>query len=294
MIHRVFRVADTLNQTLQAKSKTINEILTQATVCILNLERKKSTYQNFFNKIVDRAQSLGINAPEKMLLDENERAAKKVVLAVSAQSKRKKSGPVMTRKQVLSTAQVLNEITDVAVEYNIYEKMYNESFNLYIRYIQERFDNNKLKPLVAIYDLICDEICLFDFKKSLEIYCNVIDFVKLKSEMLTFYEFKKIEKLKSLDDIVNFFRKSEFVRTTYTQIVILIKIYLSCGLVSVECERGFSCMDRVKSAMRTTMSQFRLTSLAVLNFNSDFINSIDLEQCIDIFNSQYKRKVTFA
>ena len=90
MIHRVFRVADTLNQTLQAKSKTINEILTQATVCILNLERKKSTYQNFFNKIVDRAQSLGINAPEKMLLDENERAAKKVVLAVSAQSKRKK------------------------------------------------------------------------------------------------------------------------------------------------------------------------------------------------------------
>ena len=46
--------------------------------------------------------------------------------------------------------------------------------------------------------------------------------------------------------------------------------------------------------MRTTMSQFRLTSLAVLNFNSDFINSIDLEQCIDIFNSQYKRKVTFA
>ena len=146
----------------------------------------------------------------------------------------------------------------------------------------------------SIYDLICDEICLFDFKKSLEIYCNVIDFVKLKSEMLTFYEFRKIEKLKSLDDIVKFFRKSEFVRTTYTQIVILIKIYLSCGLVSVECERGFSCMDRVKSAMRTTMSQFRLTSLAVLNFNSDFINSIDLEQCIDIFNSQYKRKVTFA
>ena len=33
---------------------------------------------------------------------------------------------------------------------------------------------------------------------------NLIAFVKLKSEMLTFYEFKKIEKLKSLDDIVNF------------------------------------------------------------------------------------------
>jgi len=112
--------------------------------------------------------------------------------------------------------------------------------------------------------------------------------------LITFYEFKKIEKLKSFDSVVKFFQNSELVRSTYSEIVILLKIYLSVGLVSVECERGFSCMERIKSDKRSTMDQARVSSLCVLNFNSEFTNLINLEEAIDIFNLQYKRKVTFA
>ena len=95
--------------------------------------------------------------------------------------------------------------------------------------------------------------------------------------MLTYYEVKKVEKLKSFEDIVNFFRKSEFVRETYIQILILMKVYLTCGLVSVECERGFSYMERIKSTKRNTMTQVRLGDLAVLNYNSEFISKIFLQ-----------------
>ena len=245
--------------------------------------------------MVTRANVLKINVPELMILDETEWVAKKIVLVSAPQKKRKLNDSIVhNTRQAMSAVQALNEITDVPIEYETYEKMYNESFSLYIKYIQDRFDYEKLAPLVAIFDLICDEICLFDVKKSLQIYSKIIDFVKLKSEMITYYELKKIEKLKTFDEIVNFFRKSEFARSTYSQIVILLKVYLTCGLVSVECERGFSCMERIKSSKRSTMSQFRLSGLAVLNYNSEFIDKIDLDESIEIFNSQYKRKVTFA
>ena len=72
------------------------------------------------------------------------------------------------------------------------------------------------------------------------------------------------------------------------------KVYLTCGLVSVECERGFSCMERIKSTKRNTMTQVRLGDLAVLNYNSEFISKIDLDECINIFNGQFTRKVRFA
>ncbi len=80
MIHRVFRVTDTLNQTLKAKSKTDNGILTQSTVCLIILEEKKSKYQSFFNKMVEGVIVFKINAPKAMVLNENDRATKKVLI----------------------------------------------------------------------------------------------------------------------------------------------------------------------------------------------------------------------
>ena len=53
-------------------------------------------------------------------------------------------------------------------------------------------------------------------------------------------------------------------------------------------------MERIKSDKRSTMDQARISSLCALNFNSEFTNLINLEEAIDIFNLQYKRKVTFA
>ena len=136
MIHRVFRVTDTLNQTLQAKSKTVHEILTQSTVCLIKLEEKKSKYQSFFNKMVERATVFKINAPEAMVLNENDRATKKVVIVTSTQKKRKANSgtPVNQTRQAMSALQALTEINDVPVEYDIFEKMYKESFSLYIKY----------------------------------------------------------------------------------------------------------------------------------------------------------------
>ena len=57
----------------------------------------------------------------------------------------------------------------------------------------------------------------------------------------------------------------------------LTKIYLTVGLVNVECERSLSALKRVKTYARTTMCQSRLSSLAILHFNNDCIDIINYE-----------------
>ena len=51
-------------------------------------------------------------------------------------------------------------------------------------------------------------------------------------------------------------------------------------------ERGFSCLKKVKTYLRTTMMQERLSSLAILNLESDVINLINIEKVITEYSSK--------
>ena len=58
-------------------------------------------------------------------------------------------------------------------------------------------------------------------------------------------------------------------------------------------ERGFSCLKRLKTYLRSTMVQERLSSLAILNFESKMINLIDVEAIVNEFGSKNNRKFSF-
>lgn len=57
-------------------------------------------------------------------------------------------------------------------------------------------------------------------------------------------------------------------------------------------ERSFSVMKRVKTYLRSTMGQERLSSLALLHIHSDF--DIELKEVIDIFQNAKHRKMLLA
>ena len=52
-------------------------------------------------------------------------------------------------------------------------------------------------------------------------------------------------------------------------------------------------MDRIKSDLRTRMSQYRLNALAILNFNSKSLDLIDFNEVIREFDKLYTRRVAF-
>ena len=58
---------------------------------------------------------------------------------------------------------------------------------------------------------------------------------------------------------------------------------------NVRAERAFSCLKRIKTYLRSTIGQDRLSSLAILNIENEYtyhcLNLIDLDAVIDEFGN---------
>lgn len=79
------------------------------------------------------------------------------------------------------------------------------------------------------------------------------------------------------------------METTYTNIFTLLKIALTFSLTSVSPERSFSELRLLKTYLRSTMEQSRMSSLLVINVNRDI--EIDLEKVVDDFAKRSPRRM---
>ena len=75
----------------------------------------------------------------------------------------------------------------------------------------------------------------------------------------------------------------------YPQTKTLVQILVTVPSTSVECERSFSCMARVKTKYRTSMLSVRLSHLAILSINKDLIDDVTVDLIVGKFASQHGR-----
>ena len=134
-------------------------------------------------------------------------------------------------------------------------------------------------------------------KEDLTIYKDIIDSQKLLREFDLFYTIKSSLNLDNFEKLYSYLKlKQDFresFKTGFPNILVSLKIYLTSPIASVTSERGFSCLKRIKTYLRSTMLQDRLSSLAILNFESEFIKLINIEDVIDEFASNKNRKFAF-
>ena len=67
----------------------------------------------------------------------------------------------------------------------------------------------------------------------------------------------------------------------------LIGIAVTLPVTSVEAERSFSCLKLIKTHLRTTMLDDRLSDIAVLSVSSQRANVLDLDLVVDKFANTY-------
>ena len=69
-------------------------------------------------------------------------------------------------------------------------------------------------------------------------------------------------------------------------------LWLACTFPfsSCECERSISCIRRLKTYMRSTMGQQRLTALALLHTHYDM--EIDFDAVVTRFLTKYPSRIT--
>lgn len=78
--------------------------------------------------------------------------------------------------------------------------------------------------------------------------------------------------------------------TSFPNVNIAFRIYLSIIGANAEGERSFSKLKQIKNYIRSTMNQDRLSSLAVLCIESDLTRDMNFDDIIEDFSKEKCRK----
>jgi hypothetical protein len=91
-------------------------------------------------------------------------------------------------------------------------------------------------------------------------------------------------------DILNVIYCNE-LQTNYCNSEIALRIFLTLPVTVASNERSFSKLKIIKNFLRSTMSQDRLTNLAILSIEKEVTKTIDFDVIIDQFASRKCRRI---
>ena len=83
------------------------------------------------------------------------------------------------------------------------------------------------------------------------------------------------------------------VTSTYSEVCTAFILFMTIPVSVATAERSFSKLKLIKTYLRSTMGQERLTGLAMLSIESERAKKLDLEQIVDEFAERKARKVPF-
>ncbi|XP_046753090.1 uncharacterized protein LOC124416210 [Diprion similis] len=101
-----------------------------------------------------------------------------------------------------------------------------------------------------------------------------------------FPNLKKATPLQLLNGIRDF-----SLTSAYPNIEIAYRIFLTMPVTTASCERGFSKLKLIKTYLRSTMGQGRLTGLAILSIENRLAKTLDYDEVINEFASRKARRI---
>lgn len=127
-------------------------------------------------------------------------------------------------------------------------------------------DPSTLKPLASVYNL--DYNCL-----SMEVI--------LAKKTLANYELKKV------NDV---FLELLPLKNAFPTLLKLVQISMTIAVTTAHCERSFSALKRIKTYLRTSMSEQRLQNLSILAIENELASELSLDAVVDTFASEDKNR----
>ena len=116
-----------------------------------------------------------------------------------------------------------------------------------------------LRPLIELYDIDKDSI---DMEAKLA---------------------KKTLGQKNLQYISDVFKSLIPLKDAFPELAKLIRIAMTIAVNTAHCERSFSALKRIKTYLRSTMCEQRLTDLAILSIEREISGTLSLDEVVDRF-----------
>ena len=210
--------------------------------------------------------------------------------------------PIRYRKKNVRLNSLNNNQT-AATQLSPKEKFRSESF---ISIIDQLVVS--LTERIAAYKTICQRFGFLNKFEKLEtselqsaanylvsIYPNDLE-SSLGNELIQFSSFIRIyiETLKDNEQWEMFLYRiieENNLQCTFPNVEVVLRIYLVLMVSNCSGERSFSKMKLIKNRLRTSMTQSRLSGLALLSIESDLLRSLDFSQVVEKFAATKSRKV---
>ena len=103
---------------------------------------------------------------------------------------------------------------------------------------------------------------------------------------------QKKRDLNTAQDFLNYLLKTHLFEL-YPNVYIALRILLTCPVTVASAERSFSKLKLIKTFNRTSMTDSRLSSLAMLSIENDCARSFDYDNVITAFANKKVRSRLF-
>jgi hypothetical protein len=102
---------------------------------------------------------------------------------------------------------------------------------------------------------------------------SMLDKQRLKTELSVIYMREEYKSITGATSLLNFLISNN-LEDALREVKKLLEIIVTVPMITTEAERTFSRLNRIKTFLRNSMCQDRLTALAVLSIESEFVKTI--------------------
>ena len=136
-----------------------------------------------------------------------------------------------------------------------------------------------------------------DINKFKNIYSNDVNFSELTYEIARFKRLVQssgtaFQSDATALDVLQWLTKYRLCEST-SYLFLCLKLYLTVAVSIASCKRSFSKLKLIKSYLRSTMGESRLSVFAILSIESDFVEMLSFKDIISEFVSVKTRRIQF-
>ena len=273
--HHLLSHSDNLSRTLQRSDISAAEGQSLATKTVKTLANERDKFDSFWCTVVSAAEKVGVIEPEE---------------------KRQKKVPAR-----FDSGLAQDTPPDTIKEH--YRRIYLEAVDNIVSCIGDRFEQEGYKTYAKLQQLLLKSCNNEEVDEELlKFVCNFYgdDFKKgdLRSHLQTIKATFKNDNSKKTDCtlpmFVDYMRGlSPSERNHISQVCILVKLILVMPATNAVSERSFSAMKRIKSYLRSTMTQQRLNHLMLLHIHKDHTDRLNLIEAANdfVYAKEHRRSI---
>jgi hypothetical protein len=189
-----------------------------------------------------------------------------------------------------------------------YRQQYVKVLDIVVDMLRIRFTQSNFKLLCNVEKFIFDVSNNpvdnpDDLIQGIMEFCDdVIDIQRLKSEVYMMYDFfksvintnqMKIKQIAKISTICEILNSCEVGKKMFKQFDKVIKLYLTVPVTIASAERAFSTLNRLKNALRNSMTQSRLNHCLLTHIYKEKLGEIDPNQIMTTFIASNEKKQAF-